>query len=168
MADPDQFKASLAKWLEHAKGQQKKFIATFCLDFSAEVQGATPVKTGNLRSAWRAQVNADPGPNGSISPGSAASGMQFGDTFYLVNYTQYAAAVEFGSKPHAINPKGPPEGATVLHWKAGGKDFFAQHVWHPGYVGAAFVRGVMARADDIAQGVANKLGTSDSNVVGGS
>lgn len=168
MADPDTFKAQLNQWMDHAKGKEQQFVSMFCLELAAEVQEATPVKTGNLLSAWRGGVNGDPGPDGSQSGAAAAASMRVGDSFFFSNYTSYAQSVEYGSRPHVIMPKGPPEGAKVLHWKGGGKDFFATKVYHPGYVGAAFVRGVMARAEDIAQTVANRLQTSDSNIVGGS
>lgn len=166
---PEQFTIAINKWAKGGPKELAKFTSSFCLELSSRIVEATPVKTGNLKSQWRASLNSVPSGDGAgSSAASTLSTLKIGDSFYFANHAAYAVAVEFGSVAHYIFPKGPPEGASVLHWKAGGKDIFAAHVWHPGYVGAAFVRGVMNQADDIAQDVANNLGTSDSNLITGS
>lgn len=165
---PEKFSIAIDKWAKGGPKDLARFVSSFCLELSARVTEATPVKTGNLKSQWRAALNTEPSGGSGTSPASALASLKIGDSFYLSNHASYAVAVEFGSVAHFIGPKGPPEGARVLHWKYGGKDVFAAHVWHPGYVGAAFVRGVMNDADAIAQNVANNLGTSDSNLITGS
>jgi hypothetical protein len=48
----------------------------------------------------------------------------------------YAPAIEFGTKPHVIEPKN----AKALHFKIGGVDIFAKKVNHPGFKGESFLR----------------------------
>lgn len=169
MASPEEFKISIDKWVHGADRKGEEFASTFCLELASEIQENTPVKTGNLKSQWRASIN---GEASDIEEGTTAeeavSGLRVGDSFFFTNHAAYAIYVEYGTRPHDIYPRGLPDGALALHWKSGGQDIFAQHVWHPGTEGQAFVMSVIARADDIAQSVANRLGTSDSNLITGS
>lgn len=55
------------------------------------------------------------------------------------NTASYAAAVEFGSKPHVIEPRDK----KVLSFMADGKRIFAKIVHHPGFAGIPFLRGAM-------------------------
>ena len=58
-------------------------------------------------------------------------------TFEVGAYAPYAAAVEFGSKPHVIRPKNK----EMLHWKGvNGEKFFAFKVNHPGTDPQPFMR----------------------------
>ncbi len=48
----------------------------------------------------------------------------------------YAAYVEFGTKPHIIEPAN----ASVLAFEVGGQTVFAKRVQHPGFPGRFFVK----------------------------
>ncbi len=53
-----------------------------------------------------------------------------------IHMPEYAFYIEFGTAPHeirAVNKK-------ALHWKKGGKDYFAKVVWHPGTEPNPFIR----------------------------
>jgi len=54
----------------------------------------------------------------------------------IISNANYSAAVEYGTKPHIIRPVS----AKALHWKSGGKDFFAKSVNHPGCNSQPFMR----------------------------
>jgi len=74
-----------------------------------EQKRLAPVRTGNLRRSIHV---------GHVSTRSA-------DT---VAQADYAAAVEFGTKPHEIRPRN----RRALRWKDGNRYRFATRVQHPG------------------------------------
>ncbi len=55
------------------------------------------------------------------------------------NSAEYAAAVEFGTKPHTIEPRNKPN----LKFKVDGKWISTKKVNHPGTQGIPFLRGAM-------------------------
>lgn len=55
-----------------------------------------------------------------------------------VNYTPY---YYYGSKPHIIRAKN----GGVLHWKRGGKDYYAKYVKHPGNKPHNFIQDTLDR-----------------------
>ncbi len=57
----------------------------------------------------------------------------------IKNSAEYAAAVEFGSKPHVIEPRNK----KALSFMADGKRIFAKIIHHPGFAGIPFLRGAM-------------------------
>lgn len=76
----------------------------------AEEKRLSPVKTGNLRRS----INV-----GRVTDRSAE----------VIARAEYAAYVEFGTKPHEIRPRN----RRALSWKGrGGKAVFAKYVRHPG------------------------------------
>jgi hypothetical protein len=82
-----------------AIGDTRGLLRTIQLDAIAEAKARVPRKTGHLGR--------------SIQPGAVT------DTSAIVAArTPYAAAVEFGSKPHVIRPKR----ASVLAWPSSGAD----------------------------------------------
>jgi len=84
-------------------------------DFVNELVRTAPVDTGFLRESIRYDVEGE-----------------------TINFTmpEYAFFVEFGTAPHEIRPVN----AKALHWKSGGKDFFAKVVHHPGTDPNPFIR----------------------------
>jgi hypothetical protein len=84
-------------------------------DFVNELVRTCPVDTGFLRESIRYEVN---------------------DNVINIHMADYAFYVEFGTMPHEITPTT----AKALHWKSGGKDIFATHVWHPGTDPQPFIR----------------------------
>ena len=75
----------------------------------SEQKHLSPVKTGNLRR--------------SINLGRVTN-----TTAETIARAEYAAYVEYGTKPHEIRPRT----SRVLAWKKGGKTIFARRVMHPG------------------------------------
>lgn len=75
-----------------------------------EAVAKTPVNTGALRSAWKLRIDRK----------------TFGGSVTVSNETSYAAAVEYGTKPHTITAKN----ASVLTNGKGA--FFGKTVNHPG------------------------------------
>lgn len=106
-----------------ALGATRPIMRTFQLDSIAEAKRLVPRKTGHLER--------------SILPGSVSD--SHAD---IQARTPYAAAVEFGAKPHVIRPKK----ASILAWpaseggrrlsgrarKSAGPMIFARKVNHPG------------------------------------
>lgn len=76
-----------------------------------------PVKTGFLRDSIVIRKNSD--------------WVEVGPTAF------YAPFVEFGTRPHIIEPVH----ASVLAFEIGGRTVFARRVYHPGFPGRFFVRG---------------------------
>lgn len=85
------------------------FMRDVALAMVEEQKRLAPVKTGNLRRS----INV-----GRISARSAES----------IARANYAAYVEYGTRPHEIRPRN----ARVLSWKKGGQRIFARRVQHPG------------------------------------
>lgn len=55
------------------------------------------------------------------------------------NSSGHAAPVEFGSKPHVIEPRNKPN----LKFKIDGKWISTKKVFHPGFAGIPFLRGAL-------------------------
>lgn len=91
------------------------------------------VKVGianDLVNALKRRCPVDQGAlRNSIRYGVTSSGI-------VISMLDYALYVEFGTAPHIIRPVN----AKALHWKAGGKDVFAQEVRHPGTRPNPFIR----------------------------
>lgn len=81
-----------------------------------EVLKLTPVRTGRLRRSLESSVEGN-GPN--IRARIAFEGVD------------YAAAVEFGTRPHTIVPKS----GKALRFNIAGRVVFARSVRHPGTAG---------------------------------
>lgn len=86
-----------------------KLTAELALVMLREQKARAPVRTGNLR---RSIVL------GAVTPRSAQT----------VARAAYAAAVEYGTRPHTILPRS----RKVLKFNVGGREVFARKVNHPG------------------------------------
>lgn len=78
----------------------------------AEMMVRAPVKTGKLRNSIGVKLEGDKviiGPDAAVAP--------------------YAGYVEFGTKPHVIEPKNK---SGVLVFKMNGRTIYAKKVHHPG------------------------------------
>lgn len=62
--------------------------------------------------------------------------MYYPDKKQVIANADYSAALEYGTKPHVIEPKS----AKFLHFKKDGKDVFAKIVHHPGTKPLAIMR----------------------------
>lgn len=108
------------KWVERVKREAPK-VFNELLDRSGSLIAETmrmkaPVRTGFLRDSIIIHKSG-----GSVEVGPTAS---------------YASYVEFGARPHIIEPVH----ASVLAFKMGGQTVFAKRVQHPGFQGRFFVK----------------------------
>lgn len=92
-----------------AIGELGPFMRDLALDAIGEQKRRAPVKTGNLRRSIHL---------GRVTARSAET----------IAGANYAAFVEFGTKPHEIRPRTK----RVLRWKSGGSYRYARRVQHPG------------------------------------
>lgn len=87
--------------------------------------------TGRLATS----VHAEKKPN--ENHGEYSLNERFGDLEAIVGTNVvYAASIEFGSKPHIIEPKNK----KFLRFNIGGAWIFAKRVNHPGFKGSSFLR----------------------------
>ena len=85
------------------------FMRDLALVATAEQKRLAPVKTGNLRRS----INV-----GRVTNTSAET----------IARAEYAAYVEYGTRPHEIRPRN----RRVLRWKKGNTYVYARRVNHPG------------------------------------
>lgn len=87
----------------------------------------TPIDTGKLRESWYQLPTAK--THYAIWPAYESG---------VATDVDYAPYVEYGTRPHIIEPKKP---GGVLHWvdPGSGKDVFARRVHHPGTHGQHMV-----------------------------
>lgn len=121
------FDVQIAQWVAQAKGRAREFCVEFIQDLNEEVVRATPVKTGFLRASWY----------GSLGTPSAAAG---GGSVAQMNLV--AATIVPGEVYFAMN------GAAYAAFVEYGTVKMAPR---------AFVRGTVARADDIADAAARRV-----------
>lgn len=86
-------------------------------DIEARAKSLAPVDTGNLK--------------GSITTDIASDGL----SAEVTANADYAAPVEYGTRPHVIRPKN----ASMLAFKIGGVTVFAKKVNHPGTAAQPFM-----------------------------
>ena len=108
------------KWVERVKREAPKVFDEF-LDRSSSLIAETmrmkaPVRGGFLRDSIVIRKNGD--------------AVEVGPT------TPYAAYVEFGTRPHIIEPVQ----ASALAFEIDGQAVFAKRVQHPGFPGKFFVK----------------------------
>lgn len=92
-----------------------KRINSIDRQIAAQAKMNVPVKTGNLGR--------------SIEPDALKVTGLFTVTGGVTANANYAAAVELGTRPHVIRPKG---GKRALKFNVGGRTVFATSVNHPG------------------------------------
>lgn len=74
------------------------------------------------------------------------------DEKLVISMAEYGQHIEFGTRPHLIVAKD----AKALHWKKGGKDFFAKSVMHPGTKPNPFIRSTFFQdLQSLSQAAAN-------------
>lgn len=130
------FDDDVDKWIKKTVDNEDKFVRQFAQELCFQVVVNTPVKTGFLKNSWQPYLNTE----GSAQDGFAApdpGGQMALDRLALVVSTMKAGDVLY----------------YVNHAEYGPFVEFGTVHQAP----QAFVRGVIARADTIAQGVANKI-----------
>jgi Bacteriophage HK97-gp10, putative tail-component len=130
-------------------GELKKALTATVLDIEAEAKRRCPVDTGRLRA--------------SITPDIRSPTEGFVGT-----NVEYAAAVEYGSRPHEIRPRngkalkfsvGGTKGGYVStktgkkRWQKGkeGNAVFAKKVNHPGTKAQPFLEPAYVKGTEVAQ-----------------
>ena len=94
-----------------------------CEIVEAEAKQLCPVDKGELIGAFSNEV---------VVEGDEIVGR-------IKNSAGHAASVEFGSKPHVIEPKNKKN----LKFKIDGKWISTKKVFHPGFAGIPFLRGAL-------------------------
>lgn len=136
------FRAQVEAWAEKAKRNLKAVAVETFQDIAEEVVTQWPVKTGFSRASWFAQVNTMPtgkaGTAGGAEYAAVAANFTLGDTLYFGNTAAYARRLELGFV---------------------GEDSLGRKYDQPGrYV----VRGVMDRAQTIANAAAQRIAAGDA------
>ena len=70
----------------------------------------------------------------------------------VIANADYSAALEYGTKPHVIEPKT----AKALHFKSDGQDIFAKRVNHPGTKPLAIMRNAALKVQKQVGGIFQK------------
>lgn len=106
-------------WDKFAAGNElamDRALNRMAIDIERLAKQTVPVKGGQLKSSGHHQ--------------------RIGRLKYVVYFNkEYAAHVEFGTKPHTITPTR----ASVLAFKVGDKTVFAKSVRHPGFKGRFYL-----------------------------
>lgn len=103
------FELDVAKWVSKVKVDMDQAFRELALEMARRIIERTPVRSGNLRGAWRAGLNSMPVVDDRATPddrdGSATLAWikavidqaKVGDAIYIANGAAYAAKMEFGS-----------------------------------------------------------------------
>lgn len=101
-------------------------------DFSVALQNAT---TAALQEAGF-KVEQEAKEIAPVGSGYYRNNIGFDGKTRVIANAEYSAVLEYGSKPHVIEPKS----AKFLHFQKDGKDIFAKIVHHPGTKPLAIMR----------------------------
>ncbi len=130
---------ALSTFVKKAQGDVLGFATEVIQDLNNEVVISTPVDTGYLQASWLAGLNDPPtgvgGSGGAEEMNAVAATLTIGDIYYAVNTAVYAARIEWGFV---------------------GKDKLGR-VYNQ--AGRGWVRAVVARAQEIADAAAARVGS---------
>lgn len=101
-------------------------------DFSLVLKNAT---TQTLQEAGF-KVEEEAKKTAPVDSGYYRNNIGFDGKNKVIANADYSAALEYGTKPHVIEPKT----AKALHFKSDGQDVFAKRVNHPGTKPFAIMR----------------------------
>jgi hypothetical protein len=137
------FTLQVAGWAARAKRNVAAVTVITFQDMATEIIAAWPVKTGFSRASWYTSINAPPaGAAGRAQTGYqvavAAARYKLGDVLYLGNTSAYARRLEYGFV-------GPDSLGRVYNQQ-----------------GRFIVRGVMNRAQSIADRAAARVARGDA------
>lgn len=106
------------------QGRISQVVRKTAFDIEAHAKAIAPVDTGNLKN--------------TISTDIAGDGL----SAEVTANADYAAHVEYGTRPHVIRPRN----ASMLAFKVGGVTVFAKEVNHPGTAAQPFMTPAAERA----------------------
>lgn len=101
-------------------------------DFSVALQNATAITL--QESGFKVEEEAK--NTAPVDSGYYRNNIGFDGKNKVIANADYSADLEYGTKPHVIEPKS----AKALHFKKDGKDIFAKIVRHPGTKPLAIMR----------------------------
>lgn len=117
-------------------------------DFSLVLKNAT---TQTLQEAGF-KVEDEAKKNAPVGSGYYRNNIGFDGKNKVIANADYSAALEYGSKPHIIEPKT----AKALHFKSDGQDVFAKRVKHPGTKPLAIMRNAALKVQKQVGGMFQK------------
>lgn len=128
------FSDDVNKFIKKAEGNEDKFVRQFSQELMFQIIENTPVDTGFLKNSWQPYLNS---PGSEVGGVADRSGQLSLDRLAVVVSTMQAGDVLY----------------YINHAEYGVYVEFGTSRQEP----QAFVRKVVARADSIAQSVANKI-----------
>ena len=117
-------------------------------DFSLVVKNAT---ASTLQEAGF-KVEDEAKKAAPVDSGYYRNNIGFDGKNRVIANADYSAALEYGSKPHIIEPKT----AKALHFKSAGKDVFTKRVKHPGTKPLAIMRNAALKVQKQVGGIFQK------------
>ena len=117
-------------------------------DFSLVLKNAT---TQTLQEAGF-KVEEEAKKAAPVDSGYYRNNIGFDGKNKVIANADYSAALEYGSKPHIIEPKT----AKALHFKSDGQDVFAKRVKHPGTKPLAIMRNAALKVQKQVGGIFQK------------
>ena len=122
-------------------------------DFSLVVKNAT---TQTLQETGF-KVEEEAKKNAPVDSGYYRNNIGFDGKNKVIANADYSAALEYGTKPHVIEPKT----AKALHFKSDGQDIFAKRVNHPGTKPLAIMRNAALTVQKQEGGIFHKSFKND-------
>ena len=161
------FSAQVGAWAQQTQQRMQAVFRDAAQTVANEVRrpvasgGNMPVDTGNLRRSLMASTAAMPQIRTELegfvdNEGQVTlviAGARLGETIYLGFQANYAAHMEYGTKPHKIVPKDK----QALFFYIGGASVFAASVNHPGTKPFGFVRLTAQRWPQIVDASAQRI-----------
>ena len=117
-------------------------------DFSLVVKNAT---ASTLQEAGF-KVEEEAKKTAPVDSGYYRNNIGFDGKNRVIANADYSADLEYGTKPHVIEPKT----ASALHFKSAGKDVFTKRVKHPGTKPLAIMRNAALKVQKQVGGIFQK------------
>lgn len=117
-------------------------------DFSLVLKNAT---TQTLQEAGF-KVEEEAKKSAPVDSGYYRNNIGFDGKNRVIANADYSAALEYGTKPHVIEPKT----AKALHFKSDGQDVFTKRVKHPGTKPLAIMRNAALKVQKQVGGIFQK------------
>lgn len=117
-------------------------------DFSLVLQNAT--KESLQEAGFKVEEEAKKAA--PANTGYYRNNISFDGKNKVIANADYSAALEYGTKPHVIQPKT----AKALHFKSDGQDVFTKRVKHPGTKPLAIMRNAALKVQKQVGGIFQK------------
>ena len=117
-------------------------------DFSLVLKNATTQTL--LEAGFKVEEEAK--KSAPVDSGYYRNNIGFDGKNRVIANADYSAALEYGTKPHVIQPKT----AKALHFKSDGEDVFTKRVKHPGTKPLAIMRNAALKVQKQVGGIFQK------------